>query len=83
MCAAIDILPFMCLLGAERDIAGIFLERFYIMRVEDFISLLLVISNYKEVDTFGSIPALHPLFHSWISVIHFYLLTAKGAVLQA
>jgi hypothetical protein len=60
-----------------------YLGRFYIMRVEDFILLLLVISNYKEVGTSSRIPALHPLFHSWISVIQFCLLTATGAVLQA
>jgi len=56
--------------------------KIYIMREEDFILLLLVILNYKELDTFIRIPALHPLFHSWISVIQFSLLPATGAVLQ-
>jgi hypothetical protein len=52
------------------------------MRVEDFILLLLVIVNYKELDTSSRIPAINPLFLSWISVIQFSLLPATGAVFQ-
>ena len=67
--------------SCNAPLLSTFLEIFYIMRV-DFILLLLVILNYKELVTSIRIPARHPLFHSWISVIQFSLLPATGAVLQ-
>jgi hypothetical protein len=68
--------------SCNAHVLSIYLEIFYIMQVEDFILLLVVIWNYKDLDTLGRIPAIHALFQSWINVIHFSLLTATGAVLQ-